>query len=409
LPIRYGRMLSSPFAFYRGAAAVMAHDLTGSPISGFTVQACGDAHAANFGLFATPERELVFDVNDFDETLPGPWEWDVKRLAASLTVAGRSRGLSDRERQAVVLASVRSYRTAMRGFSSMSHLSVWYSRLDAATVQRWRSQATKKQIAKVQAITDRARSRDSVRALGKLTTRQDGVLRFRSNPPLLVPLTDLLEIDSSGLIPVLQELLERYTRSLRPELRHLVGRYRVVDMAHKVVGVGSVGARAWVALLEGRGGGDPLILQAKEAQPSVLEPHLGASVFDNHGERVVVGQRLMQSASDIFLGWVRSPGLDGTDRDFYVRQLWDWKESVDLETILPPALLVYAELCAWTLARAHARSGDALAIGAYLGSGDQFDRALVRYAEGYADQNEKDHRALRAAVAGGQLRAVTGI
>jgi uncharacterized protein (DUF2252 family) len=408
VPIRYGRMLSSPFAFYRGAAAVMAADLAGSPTSGLMVQACGDAHASNFGIFATPERGMVFDVNDFDETLPGPWEWDVKRLAASLGIAARHRGL-DRQRCAgIVSGAVCSYRTAMREFAGMAHLSVWYSRMDAETVQRWRSEASRKQITRTQAIAAKARSKDHLRAVAKLTERRDGRLRFVSAPPLLVPVAELVE-GADAMMSALDEVLGRYSESLRPELRSLLNSYHVVDMARKVVGVGSVGTRAWIVLLEGRDGGDALILQAKEAQVSVLETHLGASEFPHHGERVVVGQRLMQSASDIFLGWVTATGIDGQERHFYVRQLWDWKGSVDLDVILPDSLRVYGELCGWTLARAHARSGDAIAIASYLGSSDQFDRGLVRFAEGYADQNEWDHAALARVVREGRVTAEVGV
>ncbi len=408
VPIRYGRMLSSPFAFYRGAAAVMASDLAGSPASGLMVQACGDAHACNFGIYATPERGLVFDVNDFDETLPGPWEWDVKRLAASLAIAARHRGIDDKFREEIVSSAVRTYRTAMREFAGMAHLTVWYSRLDTTTVQRWRAEASRKQISRTEAIATKAKSKDNLRAVAKLTVRRDGQARFASAPPLLVPVSELLE-ESGAAMPALDELLDRYAESLRPELRSLLRAYHIVDMARKVVGVGSVGTRAWIILLEGRDGSDPLILQAKEAQASVLEAHVGASEFANHGERVVVGQRLMQSASDIFLGWVTAIGIDGQARDFYIRQLWDWKGSIDLETVLPYSLRVYGELCGWTLARAHARSGDAVAIGSYMGAGNQFDRALVRFAEQYADQNDWDHALLARVVRQGRVAAQTGV
>jgi uncharacterized protein (DUF2252 family) len=411
LPVRYGRMVASPFAFYRGAAAVMAADLAGSPRTGFMVQACGDAHAGNFGIYGTPEREMIFDVNDFDETLPGPWEWDVKRLAASLAVAGRHGGFPTEPRREVVLAAVRSYRTAMRQFAAMGHLAVWYSRLDARVADQWRSRLSAKQVARAQSDAARARTKDSSRALAKLTVERDGQLRFASHPPLLMPLQELVDnyhVDAS-VIPAIDELLRRYADSLRPEMRNLLSNYHVVDAAHKVVGVGSVGTRAWIVLLQGRGRGDPLILQAKEAQASVLEPHLGTSAFANHGERVVVGQRLMQSASDIFLGWIRHEGIDGVARDFYVRQLWDWKGSIDLQTLIPSGLRLYGEICGWTLARAHARSGDAVAIGDYLGSGSQFDRALGRFAETYADQNELDHAALVGAVRQGRVATVGGV
>jgi uncharacterized protein (DUF2252 family) len=303
---------------------------------------------------------------------------------------------------------VRSYRAAMREFAGMAHLSIWYSRLDTETVQRWRSEASRKQITRTQALAAKAKAKDNLRAVAKLTDRQDGRLRFVSAAPLLVPVRELID-DGDAMVSALDEVLERYRRSLRPELRSLLNAYHVVDMARKVVGVGSVGTRAWIVLLEGRDDGDALILQAKEAQASVLEAHVGPSEFAHHGERVVVGQRLMQSSSDIFLGWVTATGIDGQDRHFYVRQLWDWKGSVDLDTILPDSLRVYGELCSWTLARAHARSGDAVAIAAYLGSGDQMDRALVRFAEGYADQNEWDHAALARVVREGRVTAQVGI
>ncbi len=403
LPVRYGRMLASPFAFYRGAAAIMASDLAATPSTGFVVQACGDAHAANFGLFSTPERDMVFDVNDFDETLPGPWEWDVKRLAASLAIAARHRGVPDPERHDIVATAVGAYRDTIRGFADMGNLAVWYSRLDASVLQRWQSQLKRKQIARARSGAAKARSRDSLRALSRLTVERDGELRFVARPPLLVPLSDLAGGDA--MIGELRGLIDRYAESLRPELRHLLNTYRVVDTARKVVGVGSVGTRAWVVLMEGLNRQDPLILQAKEAQASVLEAYQGDSAYGNHGERVVVGQRMMQSASDIFLGWVRATGLDGLERDFYLRQLWDGKGSADLETILPSGLRVYGQLCAWTLARAHARSGDPIAIGAYLGSSDTFDRALARFSESYADQNEKDYLALASAVKLGRVKA----
>ncbi len=406
VPIRYGRMLASPFAFYRGTAAVMASDLARSPTSGLIVQACGDAHALNFGIFATPEREMIFDVNDFDETLPGPWEWDLKRLAASLAIAAHHRAFSDTERRDTVSAAVRSYRTAMRSFADMGHLAVWYSRLDASVVQQWQSQLKKRQITKAQGDVAKARVKDSLKALTKLTVERDGQLHFLSQPPLLVPLSELEGSGAGGDHTTVGELLHTYAESLRPELRHLLATYRVVDMARKVVGVGSVGQRAWIILLEGRDSQDPLILQAKEAQSSVLERYVGESEFDNHGQRVVVGQRLMQSDSDILLGWLHiTGGIDEADGDFYIRQLWDGKGSADLETIPPNALQVYGELCGWTLARAHASTGDPIAIAAYLGASDTFDRAIVRFSEAYADQNEKDYAALAAAVKEGRISA----
>ncbi|MST31920.1 DUF2252 domain-containing protein [Acidimicrobiaceae bacterium USS-CC1] len=410
VPIRYGRMSASPFAFYRGAALVMANDLAGTPVSGFTVQVCGDAHASNFGIFGTPERGLLFDVNDFDETLPGPWEWDVKRLAASLAIAGREVHFDRQARESIVAACARSYRTAMKDFAAMHNLDVWYARLDTTVIQRWRSQLGPKQVKKAAKVAAKARAKDSARGLSKLTTEEGGELRFLSQPPLLVPLTELLPArQRSEVTSFVQLLLDQYAQTLRPELRDLLAGFRVVDMARKVVGVGSVGTRAWVILLLGRDGRDPLILQAKEAQASVLEAFVGASRFDNHGERVVVGQRSMQAASDIFLGWVRAKGIDDLERDFYVRQLWDWKGSVELDSGVPSGLSVYGELCGWTLARAHARTGDPIAISAYLGSADAFDRAVARFAETYADLNESDHRRLAAAVQSGDVVAEAGV
>ncbi len=410
VPIRYGRMLSSPFAFFRGAAAVMAYDLADTPVSGFDVQACGDAHVSNFGVFASAEREMLFDVNDFDETLPAPWEWDVKRLAASLAVAGRDRGFTDRQRAAVVASAVGSYRRAIRRFAQVGHLDVWYARLDSIVVEQWLSELRPAEVRKVEAGAAKARGKDSTRALAKLAAEQDGEMRFLSDPPLLVPVAKMFGADDrDALQRNLQGLLDSYAESLRPELRRLTSGYTVVDIARKVVGVGSVGTHGWVILLTGRDGHDPLILQAKEAEASVLEAHTAPSEFPNHGQRVVVGQRAMQAASDIFLGWVRAPDPDGTERDYYVRQLWDWKGSIALEQLVPRTLQVLGEMCAWTLARAHARTGDRIAIAAYLGSGDAFDTAMTRFAEAYADQNEKDHNALADAVLEGRVSAVQGV
>ena len=410
LPIRYGRMLSSPLAFYRGAALVMANDLAGSPATGLTVQACGDAHLSNFGLFGTPERAIVFDINDFDETLPGPWEWDLKRLTASFAIAGRYVGFDVKQRNEIVTACARSYRLAMRQFAAMKAIDVWYARLDSTVMQQWRSQVTNSQVKKVQRIVAKARSRDSTRALSKLATSEGGNHRFLSQPPLLVPLSELFGADDrSRVLAWSEELFGEYAESLRPEMRHLLGNYRVVDMARKVVGVGSVGTRGFIYLLQGRDAADTLILQAKEATASVLEEFAGASRFPRHGERVVVGQRSMQAASDMLLGWIRTTGLDGVERDFYLRQLWDWKGSADVEGALPSGMQVYGEMCGWTLARAHARTGDAVAISAYLGSGDVFDRAMSRFAESYADQNEMDHQSLAEAVREGRIEARTGL
>jgi len=410
VPIRYGRMLASPFTFYRGAALVMAYDLSTTPVSGLTVQACGDAHLSNFGGFASPERELVFDVNDFDETLPGPWEWDVKRLAVSFAVAARDRGFDDRRCRTAVLASVRSYREAMRSFAQMGNLAVWYSHIDLDMLDRWRAAASPKAVKRFQAGVAKARTKDSLRAFDKLTTRVDGKVQLVSDPPLIVPLEDLLPgAEGDAVRATLRSLLSQYGRTLPHDRVRLLDRFELVDFGRKVVGVGSVGTRAWILLLTGRDGQDPLFLQAKEAEPSVLEAFVGKSKFDNHGRRVVEGQRLMQSASDIFLGWVRAEGIDGKTRDFYIRQLWDSKASANIDVMSPSTLEIYAEICGWTLARAHARSGDSIAIAAYLGKGAAFDQAIGEFAELYADQNEKDHQALAEAVETGRVTATTGI
>ncbi len=338
VPIRYGRMLVSPFTFYRGAANIMAHDLAASPRSGLNVQLCGDAHLSNFGGFASPDRTLIFDLNDFDETLPGPFEWDVKRLAASFEIAARNRGFNDAERRSSVLAVGRAYRESMREFASMSNLAVWYSRLTVDEIRdRLETAKAKKQTKVVDKGAAKAQTKDSMKAFDKLTTVVDGERRIVSDPPLIVPIEELADGETRArIVDEIEGLLETYRRSLQRDRRVVVESFRYVDMARKVVGVGSVGTRAWIVLLLGRDESDPLFLQVKEAQPSVLEPMLGRSAFRNHGQRVVEGQRMMQAASDIFLGWVRNPrGLDGVARDFYVRQLWDWKTSANLETILP--------------------------------------------------------------------------
>jgi len=410
VPIRHGRMAASPFTFYRGAAAVMAADLATTPVSGFRVQTCGDAHLSNFGAFAAPDRRLVFDLNDFDETLPGPWEWDVKRLAASFALAGRDRGFKRSERSAALLASVRSYREAMRAFAGEGDLAVWYERLDV-----------EEQLGKVEALDPgsvrrfergiaKARTKDSVRAMEKLTEVVDGELRFVSQPPLIVPIEDLVPPGlAADLEAALREVIVSYRSTLPGDRQHLLDGYEFRRIARKVVGVGSVGTRAWVILMTGRDDEDPLFLQAKEADASVLEPYAGASHFRNHGRRVVEGQRMMQAAGDIFLGWCVVNGLDGRDRDFYVRQLWDWKRSVEVENLSPAGLQAYANVCGWTLARAHARSGDRIAIAAYLGGGDNFDRAVCHFAEAYADQSERDHAALVEAIDSGRLESTPDV
>ncbi len=412
VPIRYGRMLTSAFAFYRGAAALMAADLADTPTSGVRVQLCGDAHLSNFGFFASPERALVFSVNDFDETLPGPWEWDVKRFAASFAIAARARGASDAERRALLLRTVASYRRAMRDFASMRDLEVWYARADIGLIERRLSaQAAKSEAKAFEKNVAKARAKDSMRAVARLTHRVDGELRILADPPLIVPIEDLVQGRGRQEIEAgIAAIIAAYRQTLQRDRRRLLDGYRYVHLARKVVGVGSVGTRAWIVLLLGRDDQDPLVLQVKEAQPSVLEPHAGPSEHPNQGQRVVEGQRLMQAASDIFLGWCRvQETMDGLSRDFYVRQLWDWKRSIEVETITPSMLSMYGELCGWTLARAHARSGDRIAIASYLGNGEVFDHALATFAESYADQNDRDFAAVEAAVATGRLPAIMGL
>jgi len=402
VPLRHERMAASPFAFFRGAAAVMAADLAATPTTGLRAQLCGDAHLSNFGGFAAPDRRLVFDLNDFDETLPGPWEWDVKRLAASIAIAGRERGLDRGERARAVRAAVREYREAMSRFAGQRHVEVWYARLDVERLlDRWRSAIPPRQLRDFERGLAKARGKDSLRALDKLTDDAGGEPRIVADPPLIVPLEEVGElfgVPSRQIAVAVDELLAEHRRTVVGATARLLERYRYVHAAHKVVGVGSVGTRAWIALLVGDDARDPVFLQLKEAQASVLEPYAGESELATHGERVVRGQWLMQAASDIFLGWVSGIGIDGQRRDFYVRQLWDWKKSVDLERISPPALAAYGQMCGWTLARAHARSGDAAAIAAYLGRGERFDAALERFSELYADLNERDHAALVAAL-----------
>jgi uncharacterized protein (DUF2252 family) len=405
VPIRYGRMLASAFTFYRGAAAIMAIDLAGSPDSGLRVQACGDAHLSNFGAFAAPDRRLVFDVNDFDETLPGPWEWDVKRLAASLEIAGRDREFSTKETRGAVLATVRAYREAMRKFAEMRNLDVWYARLDVDTLlDEIAKVGGRKLTKKAERSAAKAGKKNSLKAFDRLVHEVEGEPRFISDPPLLVPVRELISTDQvQKLEATLREVLDSYRTSLQQDRRRLLDGYRFVDMARKVVGVGSVGTRAWVLLFMGRDGQDPLLLQAKEAEASVLEPYVGKSEFGNHGERVVQGQRLMQAASDIFLGWAPALGSDERERDFYVRQLWDGKRSAEIEILPPRGLEGYGRACGWTLARAHARSGDRIAIGAYLGKGKSFDEAIADFSSRYADQNELDYRALAEAAKSGEI------
>jgi uncharacterized protein (DUF2252 family) len=409
LPIRYGRMARSPLAFFRGAATVMANDLARTPRTSLEVQLCGDAHLLNFGGYASPERDLVFDLNDFDETLPGPFEWDVKRLAASVEIAGRARQFADGDRHVAVLGAVRGYRETMRQLAASRNLDVWYARVDADDlVAELRSQEMHVDAKTMErAAAARARSDDDARALAKLTHLVDGIPRIVSKPPLIVPIGELDDQRSGGETE-LRETFRRYRRSLQPDRRRLLEGFRFGDLARKVVGVGSVGTRCWILLLLGRDTEDLLFLQLKEAQISVLEPHLGRSVFTSHAERVVEGQRLSQASSDIFLGWTRAADIDGGPRDFYVRQLRDWKMSVDLGRISARGLATYARWCGSTLARAHARSGDRVAIAAYLGTSDEFDRALAHFAVASADLNEHDHAALARSIREGRVTAAGG-
>jgi uncharacterized protein (DUF2252 family) len=411
VPIRHGRMLVSAFTFYRGAALPMAADLASTPASGLRVQLCGDAHLSNFGAFASPERNLVFDVNDFDETLPGPFEWDVKRLAASFSVAGRDSGFPAKARRKIVLAAVESYRTAMREFAGQPFLDVWYAHLDIQeAIGAFRSQVKAKRYKETEAMLAKAHTRDSTQVLGKLTTVVDGRRRFISDPPAIVSVEEVFAgVQADAIYEQIRSVLSKYGRSLQSDRRHLLEEFTLVQVARKVVGVGSVGTRAWVVLMDGGDGNEPLFLQAKEAQPSVLAEYCGRSKYANEGERVVAGQHLMQAQSDIFLGWTRIAGPDGIDRDFYVRQLRDWKFSVPIEVLAPAGMTIYARLCGWTLARSHARSGDRIALGAYLGRSDKFDQSIADFAETYADQNEADYAALQAAVKEGRAQATSGI
>ncbi|HET9895474.1 MAG TPA: DUF2252 domain-containing protein [Streptosporangiaceae bacterium] len=415
VPIRYGRMLASPFSYFRGAALPMANDLAGTPVTGLSVQACGDAHVGNFGLFGTAERHLAFDINDFDETLPGPWEWDVKRLAASLEIAARDNGIKSMQRTDLVRAAVRRYRLTMAMFAGQANLTVWYARAD---VDQLTSQLSKRLSSRrrqgIEKGVAKARVKDSMQALDKLTMTVDGRPRIVADPPLVVPLSSLLpeDADPSGIESQLIGLIDRYRRTLPADRRYLLGQYRFehADVARKVVGVGSVGTRCWMMLMLGKDAADPLFLQIKEAGPAVLSGFAGASKYDNQGQRVVEGQRLMQAASDIFLGWLRvSPAPDGVVRDFYVRQLRDWKYSFDTQAMVPAGLSDYGEVCGWTLARAHARSGDRIGITAYLGTSDTFDKAVAEFAARYADLNEQDFMALDEAAKTGRVLAQRGV
>jgi uncharacterized protein (DUF2252 family) len=399
LPIRYGRMMASPFAFLRGSAIVMANDLAGTPKSGIHAQLCGDAHLLNFGAYASPERSLLFDLNDFDETLPGPWEWDIKRLAASFVVAGRDNGFDTVDCRNAARAVTASYRQRMTRFSEMGELEVWYTRIGEEEVRGLLTEARagKRTTKKLSKNVRKTRGRDSLQALSKLTRVVDGRRIINDDPPLLVRIPEGDELRNQ-----VYAILESYKRTLQEDRRHLLDRFRFVDAARKVVGVGSVGTRVYVVLLEGRDRDDPLFLQVKEAGASVLERYVESSPYEHHehhGHRVVAGQRLMQAASDIFLGWFRG----GEGRDFYWRQLKDMKGSAKVESMSADELVLYAGICGWALARAHARSGDRVQIAGYLGKSERFDVAIADFAKEYADQTERDHAALCAAVKSGRV------
>jgi uncharacterized protein (DUF2252 family) len=428
VPVRHGRMMVSPFTFYRGAAKIMAADLADTPVAGLDAQLCGDAHLSNFGLFASPERILMFDLNDFDETLPGPFEWDVKRMAASFTIAARNNGFSKADTRASTLASVTAYREAMVSFAQMGTMDIWYAHMDEDELmkgvrgaaagmtkgKKGKKGAADKKLAKqgekrAEKTREKAHTRDSLSALSKLAEIVDGKYRIVSQPPVVVPERDLLA--TFGLSPdeadhAIREQFVAYRATLQDDRRHLLERFEIVDAARKVVGVGSVGTRAFIVLLEGRDAHDPLFLQIKEATASVLEEHLGKSKYRQHGERVVQGQRMMQSASDIYLGWTK--GLD-VRRHYYWRQLRDMKGSIEVETLLPVGLSFYGSTCGWTLARAHARSGDPVALAEYLGASDAFDQSITDFSLAYADQNEQDYQEFVNAVKSGRLQALEGV
>jgi uncharacterized protein (DUF2252 family) len=433
VPVRHGRMMVSPFTFYRGAAKIMAADLAETPVAGLEAQLCGDAHLSNFGLFASPERVLLFDVNDFDETLPGPFEWDVKRMAASFVIAGRNNGFSPADARAAALASVRAYREAMASFAQMGTMDVWYAHLDedelmaavrtavAGTAKQAKGAKKGKKkdekqekLAKLaekraQKTAAKAHTKDSLQALSKLAEQVNGKYRIVSQPPIVVPARDLAStygLSPDQVVPVIHDQFRAYRATLQDDRRHLLERFEIVDAARKVVGVGSVGTRAFIVLLQGRDAHDPLFLQIKEATASVLEPYLGKSRYKQHGERVVQGQRMMQASSDIYLGWTK--GLD-VRRHFYWRQLRDMKGSAEVESATPVGLTFYARTCGWALARAHARSGDPVAIAAYLGDSDAFDTSITDFSERYADQNEQDYEEFVNAVKSGRLTAVEGV
>ena len=410
VPVRYGRMLVSPFTFYRGAAYLMASDLANMSRTSLHTQLCGDAHLSNFGVFAAPDRRLVFSINDFDETNPGPFEWDVKRLAASFAVAGRDRGFDDKKRETVNLTVGRSYREAIARYAGMRNLDLWYTRVDIAEMLAELGKfATAKERRRADKNLAKARSKDSLKAFSKLTEIVDGEPRIVGDPPVVTPIEDILGDRLDEFETFLHNVLRSYRRTLSGDRRRLLERYRYGHAARKVVGVGSVGTRAFIMLLLGRNNDDPLFLQFKEAEASVLEQFLGKSEFANHGQRVVEGQRLTQAASDIMLGFINAAGVDGVKRDYYVRQLWDAKGSALIDVMEPKVMALYARACGAELARAHARSGDAIAIASYLGTNDIFDRAIALFAESYANQNERDYQTLTKAVADGRITAETGI
>jgi uncharacterized protein (DUF2252 family) len=418
VPIRHGRMLVSPFTFYRGAALIMAADLESTPASGLRTQLCGDAHLSNFGAYASPERRLVFDINDFDETLPGPFEWDIKRLAASFVIAGRNNGFTKKQYRKATLAAVATYRTAMRDFAAEPILTVWYQHLEIeqaladyrASLTAGKSKERKARFKATEAALAKAHTRDSLQAIEKLTADVNGKRQIITNPPLVIRGEDMTDMDTDALFDRLRGLVGNYGRTLQSDRRHLLDHFTLTDIAHKVVGVGSVGTCAWILLLESGVEKEALLLQAKEAGPSVLAGYAGKSDYRHQGERVVAGQHLMQASSDIFLGWLRARGTaGGRYTDYYLRQLRDWKMSAVIEEMIPVGMQVYAQLCGWTLARAHARAGDRIAIAAYLGNSDKFDNAIADFAEAYADQNERDYAAIAGAVAAGKVEAQSGV
>jgi len=414
VPVRHGRMMVSPFTFYRGAARIMAADLKDTPRAGLDAQICGDAHLSNFGAFASPERQLLFDVNDFDETLPGPFEYDVKRMAASFTIAARNNGFTKADALATTRASVTAYREAMAGFGQMTTMEVWYAHLSAddITAAVRGAAKTKKDVKaakQAEKAAKKARTRDSLQALSKLGELVDGRYRIVSQPPIVIPERELAPtygLSATEVERAVRQQFRAYRATLEDDRRHLLERFQFLDLARKVVGVGSVGTRAFIVLLQGRDQQDPLFLQVKEATASVLEDHLPKSRYKHHGERVVRGQRMMQAASDIYLGW--TVGLD-TTRHFYWRQLRDMKASAEIETMSPASLMTYANMCAWTLARTHARSGDPVAIAEYLGTSDKFDRSITDFSERYANQNERDYQEFVGAVRSGRLQATEGV